>query len=72
MRMLRLIPKGTTRYEEESSMDLKEVLNNLGILAKGSKLTLDEHAYLQQGLKEISDKLEELQKLKEAEKKDKE
>lgn len=52
-------------------MDLKEVLNNLGLLAKGSKLTLDEHGYLQQGLKEISDKLEELDKLK-AEKKDKE
>ncbi len=51
-------------------MDLKEVLQNLDILAKGSKLTWDEHGYLQQGLKEISDKLEELEQLK-AKKEDK-
>jgi hypothetical protein len=49
-------------------MDLKEVLQNLALLAKASKLTLDEHGYLQQGLKEISDKLEELAQLKKEDK----
>jgi hypothetical protein len=49
-------------------VDLKEVLNNLNLLARGSKLTLDEHAYLQQGLKEISDKLEELAELQKKDK----
>lgn len=45
-------------------VDIKEVMQNLSILCKGSKLTLEEHAYMQNGLKAIQAQLDELAALK--------
>lgn len=49
---------------DSPKIDVKEVMENLGILCKGTKFTFEEHTYMQAGLKAIQDKLDELEKLK--------
>lgn len=49
---------------DTSKIDVKEVLNNLGLVCKDAKLSLDDHMYLQTGLKAIQEKLAELEQLK--------
>ena len=47
-------------------IDVYEVLANLDLICKSSKFTFEEHQYLQDGLKEISDKLNEQKDMKAA------